>query len=101
MLQYIEGNIDEVESILKEELPEVGMVRPEASFLVWLDCRNLGLSHDQLIDLFVNRAHLALNDGEMFGAEGAGFMRLNVGCPRQVLRECIMALAGALKPAMA
>ena len=101
MLGYIEGNLDEVEKVLAEELPEIKMIRPEASFLVWLDCRNLGLSHSQLIDLFVNKAHLALNDGVMFGEQGAGFMRLNVGCPRHVLRESVMSLAEALRPAMA
>ena len=61
----------------------------EASFLVWLDCRGLHLDHDALIDLFVNRARLALNDGEMFGKEGKGFMRMNVATPRSVLKEAL------------
>lgn len=72
------------------------MVRPEASFLVWLDCRGLGLDQEQLVKLFVNRAHLALNDGSMFGDEGRGFMRLNVACPREVLKLALDHLADAL-----
>jgi cysteine-S-conjugate beta-lyase len=57
--------------------------------IVWLDCRGLNLDHDALIDLFVNRARLALNDGEMFGKEGKGFMRMNVATPRSVLKEAL------------
>lgn len=52
-------------------------LKPQASFLVWLHCRALGLGHDELVDLFVDKARLALNDGEMFNPGGQGFMRLN------------------------
>lgn len=97
MLRYVEGNILFTERYLSENVPGVKAVRPEASFLVWLDCRALGLSHDALIDLFVNRARLALNDGEMFGPGGEGFMRLNVGTPRSVLEKALSRLAEAIK----
>ena len=96
LIAYIEQNILFAEQFLAEYLPQVKVVRPEASFLVWLDCRALGLSHDALIDLFVNRAHLALNDGEMFGHGGEGFMRMNVGCPRAVLQEALERLRDAV-----
>lgn len=89
LIQYIEQNILFVEQYVAQHLPQVKVVRPEASFLVWLDCRALGLSHEALIDLFVNRARLALNDGEMFGHGGEGFMRMNVGCPRTVLQQAL------------
>ena len=89
MLRYIEDNIRFVENYCREHLPKIKPWRPQASFLVWLDCRDLGLSHDALVDLFVNRAHLALNDGAMFGIGGSGFMRLNVGAPRAVLRQAL------------
>ena len=89
MLRYIEDNIRFVENYCREHLPKIKPWRPQASFLVWLDCRDLGLSHDALVDLFVNRAHLALNDGAMFGIGGSGFMRLNVGAPRSVLRQAL------------
>ena len=97
MLRYVEGNIDFVISWLKENLPEVKALRPQASFLVWLDCRALNLNHEQLVDLFVNGARLALNDGEMFGIGGKGFMRMNVATPRSVLREALERLARAVK----
>ena len=89
LIQYIEQNILFAEQYVAQHLPQVKVVRPEASFLVWLDCRALGLSHEALIDLFVNRARLALNDGEMFGRGGEGFMRMNVGCPRTVLQQAL------------
>lgn len=89
VLEYIEGSFDMVEKILSERLPSVKMIKSNASFLAWLDCRGLGLTHQELIDLFVDRAHLALNDGAMFGEEGEGFMRLNLGSPRSVICEAL------------
>ena len=96
MLEYIEGNLDFVAEFCASELKGVKAFRPQASFLVWLDCRGLNLSHDELVDLFVNKARLALNDGEMFGPGGQGFMRLNVALPRQVLAEALKRLKAVL-----
>ena len=96
MLQYIEGNIIFVEDYCRENLPQVKPLRPKASFLVWLDCRALGLDHEKLVDLFVNKARLALNDGEMFGKGGEGFMRMNVGTPRAVLKKALDQLKAAI-----
>lgn len=97
MIAYIEKNVEFVEDYLKQHLPEIKPWRPEASFLIWLDCRALKLNHEQLIDLFVNKAKLALNDGEMFGKEGAGFMRLNIGCPRQTIEKALKQLEAAIR----
>ncbi len=97
MLSYIEGNIMFVEKYLGEHLPQIKPLRPQASFLVWLDCRALGLGHDALVDLFVNGARLALNDGEMFGKGGEGFMRMNVASPRSVIAEALGRLADTVK----
>ena len=96
MLHYVEQNIIFMEEYCKTHLPKIKPLRPEASFLVWLDCRALGLNHEQLIDLFVNKAHLALNDGEMFGKGGAGFMRVNVGTPRAILTKALEQLTEAV-----
>jgi cystathionine beta-lyase len=63
---------------------------------VWLDCRALGLSQEALVELFVSKAHLALNDGAMFGVQGQGFMRLNVGTPRETLHQALRQLQEAL-----
>ena len=97
MLDYVQGNIDFVIDYCREHIPAIRPLRPQASFLVWLDCRGLGLNHDELIDLFVRKARLALNDGEMFGQGGEGFMRLNVGSPRSIIREALERLRKALE----
>lgn len=96
MLAYVEDNIRYVEDYCREHLPMIRPLRPEASFLVWLDCRKLGLNHDRLIDLFVNKARLALNDGEMFGKGGEGFMRMNVATPRAILTQALSQLKDAV-----
>ena len=97
MLAYVEDNIRFLEDYCRDHLPLIRPLRPQASFLVWLDCRALGLSHDALVDLFVRRAHLALNDGAMFGPGGDGFMRLNVGTPRALLHQALLQLTRALE----
>ena len=97
MLAYIEDNIRLVEDYCRMHIPAIRPLRPQASFLVWLDCRELRLTHQQLLDLFVDKAHLALNDGEMFGPGGQGFMRLNVASPRSVIRQALDQLATAVK----
>ena len=96
LLDYIQGNIDFTEQFLKERIPAIGMIRPQASYLIFLDCRRLGLPQPELVNLFVDKAHLALNDGTMFGRGGEGFMRLNVGCPRSVLRRALEQLEEAV-----
>ena len=97
MLAYVEENVNFVENYCKEHIPGIRPLRPQASFLVWLDCNGLGLNHEQLLDLFIDKAHLALNDGEMFGPGGEGFMRLNIGTPRTVLRQALDQLTEAVK----
>lgn len=96
-LAYIQGNIDFTEQYLKEHVPSVGMIRPQASYLIFLDCRALGLSQEALERLFSEGARLALNSGTMFGEPGRGFMRLNVGCPRAVLEQALQQLAVAVQ----
>jgi cystathionine beta-lyase len=97
MLAYIEGNINYVIDFCKQHIPQIKPLKPDASFLVWLDCRALDLSHKQLVDLFVKDAKLALNDGAMFGEKGNGFMRLNVATPRSVLTTALNQLSSAIK----
>lgn len=97
MLHYIEGNIRLVMEFCMVHVPQIKPLCPQASFLVWLDCRKLGLNHEQLVNLFVDRAHLALNDGEMFGPGGEGFMRMNVASPRSVIRQALEQLAEAVR----
>ena len=89
MLEYVEANIDFMEQYLKDNMPKMGMIRPQASFLVFLDARGLGLPHDRLIEFFIREAKVGMNDGAMFGEEGSGFMRMNLGCPRSVVEKAL------------
>jgi cystathionine beta-lyase len=98
MLRYIENNIRFIDRYLRENIPQIKAMIPQASFLVWLDCRALGLTQAELNRLFIDRAKLALNDGEMFGKEGRGFMRINVGCPLSVLQQAMQQLKAAVAP---
>lgn len=103
MLDYIEGNVVFVEDFCKEHFNGlVKPVRPLSSFLIWLDCRGLctklfgSADQQRLVDLFINRAGLALNDGAAFGPGGDGYMRLNVGCGKEVLEEALNNLKSAI-----
>ncbi|MBQ8442916.1 MAG: cystathionine beta-lyase, partial [Bacteroides sp.] len=94
-LAYIQGNIDYVDEFTKQNTPKIKVIHPQASYLVWLDCREMNLGQKSLNDFFVDKAHLALNDGTTFGMEGRGFMRLNVASPRSVLEQAMKQLAEA------
>ena len=96
MVAYIEGNVEFIESFCRQHIPQIKPLRPDASFLIWLDCRHLGLSHEQLIELFINKAGLALNDGETFNPGGEGFMRLNIGTSRKTLALAMQKLQDAI-----
>ncbi|MDE7156154.1 MAG: PatB family C-S lyase, partial [Muribaculaceae bacterium] len=96
LLEYLSGTVDFMQQWFVENLPQVKVLRPDASFLVWLDFRELGLDHDNLVSIITNDAHLAMNDGAMFGAEGSGFMRFNIGTQRQVVKEALDQLKKAL-----
>lgn len=96
-IAYIQGNIDFTEQYLQEQIPQIQMIRPQASYLVFLDCRLLGLKQKDLERLFVEDARLALNTGTTFGADGEGFMRLNVACPRAILEQALRQLKEAVE----
>lgn len=97
MLAYVEANIDFVEDYARRNIPGLKVVRPQASFLVWLDFRDLHLCQREIMNLLLDKAHLALNDGSMFGRQGEGFARLNVGTPRCVLAHALASLADAVR----
>lgn len=93
---YLQKNVEFVADFLSKEIPQIKPMIPQASFLVWLDCRELHLSQEKLVDFFVNKAKLALNNGVMFGVGGEGWMRLNVGSPRAVLEKALNNLKKAI-----
>lgn len=94
-LDYIQKNIRYLDAELRSRMPRIKALLPDASYLVFLDCRELNLSRQELEDFFVNGARLALNNGAIFGKEGEGFMRLNAGCPRSVLARALNQLEKA------
>jgi cystathionine beta-lyase len=97
LLKYLEGNIRAAEKFFRERLPELKPFDLEGTYLLWFDCRDLGLDHAELNRLIIGEAKLWLDDGAMFGPEGAGFQRMNVACPRRVLMEALERLAQAVE----
>ncbi len=93
---YLKGNLDFVRSYLEEFLPEIKLIEPEGTYLIWLDFRALGLSEEELEDLIVNKAGLWLDSGAIFGKDGEGFERINMACPRVVLKEALDRLKNAV-----
>ena len=86
---YLHDNIAFVREYLEEHSLPIKPVKTEATFLMWLDCREMGLSHEDLVQFFIEKAKLGLNDGKSFGACGEGFMRLNIATSREVLQEAM------------
>lgn len=95
-LAYVEGNIEFMDKYLRANMPELSIVRPQASYLVWLDLRKLGLDAERRKQLLEKEAGLAVNDGAMFGTGGEGFVRFNVGTSRIVLAEALGRLREAI-----
>ena len=96
MLTYVQGNIDEVVSYIKENIPQLKVIIPQASYLVCIDFSALQLNQKDIVALCTNRAHLALNDGSIYGEEGNGYMRINLACPRSVVRQALAQLKDAI-----
>lgn len=95
MLQYVEENIAFLDKYLKKNMPKISFIRPQASYLVFLDARELGMPQERLVEFFLKEAKVAMNDGTMFGQEGAGFMRMNLGCPRAMLLQALEQIKAA------
>ena len=87
MLEYVQKNIDYVADFLKNNVPQVVPMIPEASVLVWLDCKGLGMETDELHQFFAHKAGLGLNKGTIFGDGGEYHLRLNVACSRKILEQ--------------
>lgn len=97
LLTYLRGNRDFMHDFIFTRLPMIRMAKPESTYLAWLDFRALGLPDEDISDLLVNKARLALDPGHKFGVEGTGFQRLNFGCPRSVLKEALQRLEQVLE----
>ncbi len=95
--EYLKASREIVYDFIRERLPHIGVSELEATYLMWLDCRSLGVSGEELRRRTIKGAGVALTDGTFFGAQGEGFLRLNIGCPHAQLREALVRLEKALK----
>jgi len=97
-MDYVQENLELVLETFKERIPEIKVHRPEATYLLWLDCRALGFPTAQALnDFFVDTVKLGLNDGATFGEEGVGFLRMNIACRRATLEDALGRIERAVK----
>lgn len=94
---YLKDNLNFVREFLKERIPSLKLVEPQGTYLIWIDCRALGLSEEEREDLIVNKAKLWLDTGSMFGKDGEGYERINIACPRSILKQALEQLEAAVK----
>lgn len=97
LLAYLEENLRHTRAFLAEHLPQVKLIEPEGTYLLWLDCRGTGLSPEEQEEAIVQRGRIWLDEGRIFGAGGEGFQRINMACPWAILEEGLKRLAFALK----
>ena len=96
LLAYISENFDFIKKYFDENIPKIKPNVPDATYLVWLDCRELGMSNEELRDFMIHKAGLGLNEGCSFGRSLSGYMRLNAACPPSVLEQALKQLKEAM-----
>lgn len=97
MLKYLYDNILFVKQYLKSNIRNIDFCFPESTYLLWLNCEKLGLDKKQLKDFFIREARVGFNDGPSFGDGGEGFQRMNIGCPRPLIKEALIRIERAIK----
>jgi cystathionine beta-lyase len=97
LMQYLETTRDYVADYLQKNIPQIKIVKPEATYLLWLDCRDLGMTDSQLRDFFVKQCKVGMNPGIVFGEVGSGFMRMNIGTQRIKIQEALERIRASLQ----
>lgn len=97
LLVYLDGNFSYVKSFCREHIPQIKVNVPDATYLMWLDCRELGMDNEELRRFMIEEAGLGLNEGYTFGRSLSGYMRLNAACPRSVLVQAMTQLKEAVE----
>ncbi len=97
LLDYLQGNLDFTIKYFQENIPKIKVIKPQGTYLLWLDCRGLGMDDKTLSDFMKKQAKLGLDDGFMFGAGGSGFERMNIACPRSILKDALQRIEKAVK----
>lgn len=89
LLQYLKGNVDYVCNFLQERIPSIHCVPPQGTYLMWLDFREWGMTHEEIYQFLIEKAGWGVNEGSMFGEEGRGWMRVNIATQRSVLEQAM------------
>jgi len=89
LLTYLEGNVSYLREFLSKYMPKIHLTEPEGTYLMWLDCSELGFTPDELADFFINKCLVAISRGDGFGPAGGQFVRMNIGCPRATLIKAL------------
>lgn len=97
LILHIDGNMQYVVDFIVEKLPEIKVVKPEGTYLMWLDFNGTKIPQDKIQEFLINEAKVAMNDGGSFGSNGKGFARMNVACPRYMVKEAMERIEKALK----
>ncbi|HQH19740.1 MAG TPA: cystathionine beta-lyase, partial [Bacteroidales bacterium] len=97
LMGYLQKNVNFLRNFLSEHLPQIKLIEPEGTYLLWLDFRNLKLNQKDLNQLLIHQANIGLNDGAMFGEGGEGFQRINIACPRSILKKALEQIHEAIK----
>lgn len=97
LVDYLQGNIDYMKDYFATHLPELKVISPEGLYLIWVDMRALHMSNQELEKFMLEKAHLWLDEGYIFGTGGDGFERFNIACPRSTLKKALEQLDAAIK----
>ncbi len=96
LLVYLTDTRDFVGQYLVDKIPKIKLIQPEGTYLLWLDCRELGMTDSELRQFFIHKAKVGMNPGTVFGEGGSGFMRMNIGASRRVVKEALDRIAKAV-----
>lgn len=97
LMDYLSDNLKFLSEYINNNIPEIKVIKPEGTYLVWLDCRKLGMNKKELHDFMLDKAKVWFDDGHMFGEDGQGFERINIACTKETLRKALERIKGALK----
>ena len=95
LMDYVKGNLEYMKYTFRNFLPQIKVIEPQGTYLVWTDFRDFGLDYQELLRIFVEEAKVAPGQGNIYGTEGEGFMRFNLACPRAILEEGLERIIGA------
>lgn len=97
VLDYLQENLNYLMDYFTNKIPKIKVIKPDGTYLIWLDCRDLGMDNQELSAFINENAKVGLEDGFIFGKSGSGFMRMNIACPRSLLIEALNRIENAIK----